>query len=144
MGRLESLSNNENITQIASFISKIQSNEDLNIMKQVKEESVFIEYVKELKSKSATDQKVTQSEDQKEYITQFDDKKNPKQKNIKKISKNIGKKKSVFISKSCGRGVRPPHCPLTKPDQNALRRKEESKRELRMREKSEMGGFIKR
>ena len=102
MDRLESLSNNENITQIASFISKIQSNEDLNIMKQLKEESVFIEYVKELKSKSATvtDPKVTKSEDQKEYITQFDDKKNPEQKDIKKISKNIGKKKSVFISKS--------------------------------------------
>ena len=100
MDRLESLSNNENITQIASFISKIQSNEDLNIMKQLKEESVFIEYVKELKSKSATDPKVTKSEGQKEYITQFDDKKNPEQKDTKKISKNIGKKKSVFISKS--------------------------------------------
>ena len=26
----------------------------------------------------------------------------------------------------CGRGVRPPHCPPTGPDQNALRRKDES------------------
>ena len=51
---------------------------------------------------------------------------------------------SLIKGTRCGRGVRPPHCPLTEPDQNALRRKEESKRELRMREKSEMGGFIKR
>ena len=54
------------------------------------------------------------------------------------------KKFSLIKGTRCGRGVRPPHCPLTEPDQNALRRKEESKRELRMREKSEMGGFIKR